>query len=95
MTFTFNAQNYAHMIERKHDFLTTARKATNVSLNSGLVGEAKRLGVNISRACEAGLAAEIAQTYAQQWKAENADALSSSNEWIERHGLPLARYRQF
>lgn len=95
MTYTGYAQKHAHMTEHKHDFPSAARKATNVSLDSSLVAEAKRLGVNISRACEAGLTAEIAQTYAQQWKVENAAALLSSNEWVERNGLPLARYRQF
>jgi antitoxin CcdA len=34
------------------------RKATNLSLDEKLVAEAKELGVNLSRACEAGLAAE-------------------------------------
>ncbi|MBA4353533.1 MAG: post-segregation antitoxin CcdA [Novosphingobium sp.] len=83
------------MAQHNHDFTTAARKATNVSLDSTMVSEAKRLGVNISRACEAGLAAEIAQAHARQWKIENSSALASSNEWVERNGLPLARYRQF
>ena len=95
MTYAGYVQKHAQMTEQKHDFPGAARKATNVSLDSSLVAEAKRLGVNISRACEAGLAAEIAQTYAHQWKVENAAALLSSNEWVERNGLPLARYRQF
>lgn len=29
---------------------------------------------------------------AEQWLAENHDALESSNAYIEEHGLPLARY---
>lgn len=83
------------MTRHKHDFPNEQRKATNVSLQASMVDEAKRLGINVSRACEAGLAAEIAKANAQQWKLDNASALASSNEWAERNGLPLARYRQF
>lgn len=35
------------------------------------------------------------ETPAYRWMAENKDALLSSNAHVERHGLPLARYRQF
>ncbi|WP_231469928.1 type II toxin-antitoxin system CcdA family antitoxin [Novosphingobium sp. CECT 9465] len=83
------------MTKQDHAFPDEQRRATNVSLQAGMVGEAKRLGINVSRACEAGLAAEIAKAHARQWRADNASALASSNEWIERHELPLARYRQF
>jgi antitoxin CcdA len=31
----------------------------------------------------------------QTWLSANAGAIASSNGWIERNGLPLARYRQF
>ena len=83
------------MTRHHHDFPETLRKATNVSLQSGMVDEAKRLGINVSRACEAGLAAEIAKTHAVQWQIDNAAAIASSNDWVEQNGLPLARYRQF
>lgn len=31
----------------------------------------------------------------ERWLDENTDALESSNLFVERHGLPLARYRNF
>lgn len=71
------------------------KKATNVSLNAGLLSEAKRLGVNISRACERGLAEQIAEVRAQRWLEENREALASSNAYVETNGLPLAQHRQF
>lgn len=83
------------MTRHDHDFARAQRKATNVSLESGLVEEARRLGINLSRACEAGLANEIARAHARQWQIDNAEALASSNEWVERNGLPLDRHRQF
>jgi len=71
------------------------RKATNVSLDISLVAEARRLGINISRACEDGLSREIAREQGRLWKQENASALESSNSHVDRHGLPLARHRRF
>jgi antitoxin CcdA len=71
------------------------KRATNVSLNSRLLTEARALGINISRACDRGLAMQIADERALRWLDENKAALQSSNAYVERHGLPLARYRQF
>jgi antitoxin CcdA len=71
------------------------RKATNVSLDEKLVAEAKELGVNLSRACEAGLAAEVREARKRQWVEENWEAIQSSNAYFAKHGLPLAKYRQF
>jgi hypothetical protein len=31
----------------------------------------------------------------EQWLVENRAAIESSNRWVERHGLPLAKYRMF
>ena len=71
------------------------KRPTNVSLDAQLLDEAKALGINISRACDRGLAALIAEERAKRWLEENKAALSSSNAFVEKHGLPLARYRQF
>jgi antitoxin CcdA len=66
-----------------------------VSLNGRLLSEARALGINISRACDRGLAMQIAEERARRWLDENKAALESSNAFVERHGVPLARYRQF
>jgi len=29
----------------------------------------------------------------RKWLEENAEAIKSSNEWVEKNGLPLAKYR--
>lgn len=31
---------------------------------------------------------------AEQWRRDNADAIASSNRWVEENGLPLGRYGQ-
>lgn len=33
-------------------------------------------------------------TTSAQWLKENKDALESSNQYVEQHGLPLAGYRK-
>jgi antitoxin CcdA len=71
------------------------RRATNLSLDQQLVEEARQLGINLSRACEQGLAAQIAEERRRRWLVENAEAISSSNAYVEKHGLPLADLRQF
>lgn len=71
------------------------RKPTNVSLNTALVAEAKRLGLNISRACEEGLARQIAEERGRLWKDENAERMAAWNDWAESGALPLRRHRQF
>ena len=71
------------------------KKPTNVSLSAELVDEAKRLEINVSEACQSGLAAEVKKAREAAWKEENRDAIEASNEYVRKHGLPLARYRQF
>lgn len=71
------------------------KKATNVSLNQEKLALAKALKVNVSRAAEHGLELAIKQKLAGQWLKENKAALDSSNEYVEKYGLPLAKYRQF
>lgn len=71
------------------------KRATNVSLSADLIDEAKRLDINVSQACEQGLQQQVAQTRAERWLEENREAIASSNAYVEKHGLPLARYRLF
>lgn len=71
------------------------RRPTNVTLPTALVAEARVLGVNVSRACEAGLAAALRSARAERWRAENQAAMESWNTTLERDGIPLARFRAF
>lgn len=73
----------------------STRKATNLSLDSALLKEAKALGINISRSAEAGIAEAVKLHKQEKWLKENASALASSNAYVEANGLPLARHRQF
>jgi antitoxin CcdA len=71
------------------------RQRTNVSLDAGLLKAARSLGLNLSRACEQGLLNGIQQARAERWLEENRDAVQGSNEYVEKHGVPLSRFRQF
>ena len=74
---------------------TPSRRATNVTLPKTLLREAREMGINLSQACERGLAAEVAALRRQRWLEENGAAMQAWNEHVDRHGLPLAAYRQF
>ncbi len=71
------------------------RRATNVTLPEALVAQAKALNINISQACEAGLAAQVKAAREKQWLEENREAFEYCNKYVEEHGLILERYRTF
>lgn len=73
----------------------SSRKPTNLSINSALLKEAKDLGINVSRSAEAGILAAVKLYKQERWLQENAEAVASSNAYVEANGLPLARHRQF
>jgi antitoxin CcdA len=71
------------------------KRATNVSLDESLLAKAKELQINISRVAERGIAQAILEKRTERWLLENKAALDSSNDYVEKQGLPLARCRQF
>lgn len=79
----------ADVIERE------TRRATNVTLPESLLHEAKALRINVSQACERGLAAEVARVRREVWLAENRAAMDAWNAHVEQHDLPLAQFRTF
>ncbi len=71
------------------------KRSTKLSISDELLKDAKALSVNISKAAEHGIAQAVSRAKAQQWQKENAEAIESSNAYVEKHGLPLGKYRQF
>lgn len=71
------------------------RRATNVTLPETLLQDAREMGINLSQACERGLAAEVVDAHRQRWLKENKDAMDAWNDHITKCGLPLAAFRQF
>ena len=85
----------AHEAPLRTDNHPVQRKSTNLSLDARLVAEAKNLDINISRVAEEGIAEAVRQEKERLWKIENREAIEAWNDYVERNGLPLAKYRQF
>jgi len=71
------------------------KRLANLSIDENLLEDAKVLELDLSRILESSLRKAVALKQADHWKRDNAQALQSANEWVETHGLPLARYRHF
>ena len=75
--------------------IDSPKRATNVSLVADMVDDAKRRGMNVSEACQAGLEAALKKAREAEWLAENREAIESYNRYIREHGLPFDEYRQY
>ena len=51
--------------------------------------------VRLFTASERGLAEEIAEEKRRRWLEESREAIAWSNDYVEKNGLPLARYCHF
>lgn len=89
-----NAQQESDMTTSRSS-TSSPKKATNLSLRTSLLSEARELKINISHAAEAGIAKAISEKRAQIWQKENKKAIESSNVYVEKHGLPLEKHRMF
>jgi antitoxin CcdA len=76
-------------------FKHPSRRAVNVSIDRGLKEEARALGVNLSRAAEAGIAAAVKAEKTRVWKIENREAVENLNDYVRENGIPLAEFQQF
>ena len=75
---------------------STARKrGTNVSLRSDLVAEAREMGINLSGACEDGLAKAVKAEKERRRLEDNAEGIRKFNEFVEKNENPLGHLRQF
>jgi antitoxin CcdA len=80
---------------RQDSIASGKRKPVNLSLDSGVVEAAREVGINLSQICEAALKAAAKAERERKWIEDNRAAMEASNAWVEKHGLPLAKYRQF
>jgi antitoxin CcdA len=71
------------------------RRAANVTLDATLLAEAKAAGINVSQACEKGLAAELKSAREAEWLSENMAAIEGWNRWVAENGIPFEEYRMF
>ncbi len=71
------------------------KRAANLSVDADLLIEAKSLNINLSQTLESALRKDVLKARSLQWKKDNKAAIESSNAWVDEHGLPLVKHRQF
>ena len=80
----------------KHDpVVSGTRKPVNLTLDTGIVAAAREMGLNLSKVSEAALREATRQEQGRRWKEDNREALAGWARWVEKHGLPLEKYRLF
>ena len=84
-----------HDNTRPYNKEKSLKKATNLTLNTEVLAEAKKLGINISKACDAFLESFVKQEKERLWKLENAKFISEYNQITDEEGLPLDKWRTF
>jgi antitoxin CcdA len=65
----------------------TAKRATNVSINSELLQKAKALNINLSATLESALADLVKARERELWKQKNKAAIEAYNRHVEKHGV--------
>jgi antitoxin CcdA len=63
------------------------KKATNLSIRSDLLEQARSLDINLSAELEKHLAEVIRHRRGEQWLRDNREAIEAYNRHIERDGL--------
>lgn len=79
----------------REDYAGYSKRATNVSVNQGLLEEAKALEINLSATLEKALEAEVRARRRAQWREDNREAMAAYNARIARDGLAGDRVRAF
>ncbi len=71
------------------------KKATNVSINEGLLRDARALDINLSATLEKALVEEVRVAKWAQWKIDNREAIEAYNEHVREHGVFSDGLRKF
>jgi antitoxin CcdA len=71
------------------------KKPVNLSLDAELLARAKALEINLSQALEPKLREIVRVAEAEAWRAENASAIRSFNEHVEKNGVFGGEWRKF
>lgn len=65
------------------------KKSTCLTLNTEVLVEAKKLGINLSKVCDAFWESLVKSEKEQRWKSENQDFINEYNQITDKDGLPL------
>lgn len=75
--------------------IAAPKKATNLTVNSDLLSQAKELGINISAVLELSLAQRVKQLKADIWLEENQEAIKAYNQDVDDNGVFSDELRGF
>lgn len=71
------------------------KKATNVSIRTDLLEQARAYKINLSQTLEAALAFELQKRREEEWREQNREAIAAYGRLVEREGLLSDSYRTF
>lgn len=57
--------------------------------------EARAMGLDPDAIAAKAIRDAIRAEKERRWLEDNRDAIAAHNEWVEKHGVPLAKYRMF
>lgn len=77
------------------DYAGYGKRAANVSINQGLLEEAKALNINLSATLERALEVEVRARRRSQWLEDNREAIAAYNARIQRDGMLSDHVRAF
>ncbi|GAB1408451.1 hypothetical protein MASR1M8_23700 [Thermomonas brevis] len=69
------------------EYTAYGKRAANVSINEGLLRDAKALDINLSATLERALEQEVRARRREQWLEDNREAIAAYNARIERDGV--------
>jgi antitoxin CcdA len=69
------------------------KQRTNITVDAGLLSEARALNLNVSSISEAALARAVRIEQARAWTEENAEAIEARRIWSAGNALPLSEYQ--
>ena len=70
-------------------------RKTSLTMDADLLDEAKSYGINVSAAATSGIERIVRAERERRFKEEFREDARKINEWVEKNGLPLERYRKF
>jgi antitoxin CcdA len=71
------------------------KRPINLTLSTGTLDAAKRLGINISQVCDDYLRQFVREEQERRWRQESAAFVAAYNQTLEAEGLPLEEWRSF
>lgn len=76
------------------DYAGYGKRAANVSVNQGLLEQAKALDINLSATLERALEAEVRARKRERWLQENREAIEGYNTWVAEQGVFSPMFRK-